>query len=131
MPSRCERFQNYACGQAIPKRHSSWQNEQPRRLKLPLHRGLLAIAERANGNKVGAKAALDHVLEDEPENVAALLERADLFKDEKNFDLAITDLRAAAKLKPYDKGVMWRCLMHFKQAGKTDEALAVSEVRRS
>src|SRR6185503_4968625 len=65
----------------------------------------LAIAERANGNKNAAKAALDHVLEDEPENVAALMERADLFKDERNFDLAITDLRATAKLRPNDKGV--------------------------
>ena len=58
------------------------------------------MAERANGNSTAAKAALDHVLADEPGNIAALLERADLFKDEKNLEVAITDLRAAAKLKP-------------------------------
>src|SRR6185295_9577722 len=47
----------------------------------------LAVAERANGNKPAAKTALDHVLADEPANVAALMERADLYKDEKNFAL--------------------------------------------
>jgi tetratricopeptide (TPR) repeat protein len=87
----------------------------------------LAMAERTNGNKVGARTALDHVLTDEPGNVAALMERADLFKDEKNFDLAITDLRAAAKLKPNDKGVASRLAEALQQAGKTEEALAVAK----
>src|SRR6185503_7103923 len=68
----------------------------------------LAVAEKANGNKVGARAALDRVLADEPANVAALMERADLFTDEKNFELAIADLKAAAKLKPDDKAVASR-----------------------
>src|SRR5215203_1466040 len=44
----------------------------------------LAVAEKANGNRVAAKATLDRVLTDEPANVAALMERADLFTDEKN-----------------------------------------------
>ena len=48
------------------------------------------------------------MLADEPENVAALMERADLFTDEKNFELAIADLKTAAKLKPNDKAVMSR-----------------------
>lgn len=87
----------------------------------------LAMAERANGNKTAAKTALDRVLADQPENVAALMERSDLFKDEKSFDLAITDLRAAAKLKPNDKGVMSRLAEALEQAGKTEEALAVAK----
>ncbi|HEV8427661.1 MAG TPA: tetratricopeptide repeat protein [Pyrinomonadaceae bacterium] len=87
----------------------------------------LAIAERASGNKVAAKTALDHVLADEPENIPALLERADLFRDEKNFDLAIIDLRTAAKLKPGDKTVVSRLAEALQQAGKTDEALAVAK----
>ena len=91
----------------------------------------LAIAERANGNKAAAKTALDHVLADEPENVAALMERADLFTDEKNFDLAITDLKAAAKLKPNDKGVASRLAEALQQAGKAEEALAVAKVGRT
>jgi tetratricopeptide (TPR) repeat protein len=87
----------------------------------------LALAEKANGNTAGAKAALDHVLTNEPENVAALIERADLFADEKNFDLAIADLRAAAKLKPTDKAVLSRLAYALQQAGKTEEAQAVAK----
>jgi tetratricopeptide (TPR) repeat protein len=88
---------------------------------------VLALAEKANGNKDGAKAALDHVLANEPENVAALLERADLYTDEKNFDLAIADLRVAAKSKPADKAVMSRLAYALQQAGKPEEAQAVAK----
>src|SRR5688572_9790637 len=52
---------------------------------------VLAVAERANGNAVAAKATLDRVLTDEPANVAALLERADVLTDQKNYDPAIAD----------------------------------------
>lgn len=88
----------------------------------------LAIAERANGNQPAAKTALDHVLADEPENVAALMERADLFQDEKSFDLAIADLKTAAKLKPNDKGIASRLAEALQQSGKPDEALAVAKL---
>ncbi len=87
----------------------------------------LAMAERANGNKTAARTVLDQVLTNDPGNVAALMERADLFKDEKNFDLAITDLRVAAKLKPKDKGVASRLAQALQEAGKPDEALAVAK----
>ena len=87
----------------------------------------LAMAERANGDKAAAKTTLDRVLADEPENVAALMERAELFKEEKSFDLAITDLRTAAKLKPKDKGVMSRLAEALQQAGKTEESIAVAK----
>jgi len=87
----------------------------------------LAVAEKANGNKVAAKTTLDHVLADEPANVAALMERADLFIDEKNFELAIADLKAAAKLKPAEKAVASRLAYVLQQAGKSDEALEVAK----
>jgi len=87
----------------------------------------LAVAEKANGNKVAAKAALDRVLADEPANVAALMERADLFTDEKNFELAIADLKAAAKLKPAEKAVASRLAYVLQQAGKSDEAMEVAK----
>ena len=87
----------------------------------------LAMAEKANGNKVAAKAVLDRVLADEPENFAALMERADLFTDEKNFELAITDLKAAAKLKPADKAVASRLANALQQTGKAEEAMAVAK----
>jgi len=87
----------------------------------------LAIAEKSSGNKAAAKTTLDRVLTDEPENLAALLERADLFADEKNFESAITDLKTAAKLKPADKGVASRLAQALQEAGKADEALAVAK----
>ena len=87
----------------------------------------LAIAEKATGNAVAAKTTLDRVLRDEPDNVAALLERSDLFVDEKNFEPAIADLQKAAKLKPADKGVMSRLAHALQQGGKADEALAVAK----
>jgi tetratricopeptide (TPR) repeat protein len=87
----------------------------------------LAVAEKANGNKATAKTTLDRVLADEPENLAALWERADLLTDEKNFEPAITDLKTAARLKPSDKAVMSRLAHVLQQAGKTEEALAVAK----
>ncbi|HKN82559.1 MAG TPA: tetratricopeptide repeat protein, partial [Pyrinomonadaceae bacterium] len=87
----------------------------------------LAAAEKANGDKVAAKAVLDRVLTNEPENLAALLERADLFTDEKNLDAAITDLKTAAKVKPNDKLVASRLAFVLQQAGKNDEAAAVAK----
>ena len=86
-----------------------------------------ASAERANGNKAAARTALDQVLGDEPENVAALMERADLSLDEKNFEAAVTDLQTAAKAKPNDKAVMSRLAFALQQAGKAEEALAVAK----
>src|SRR5689334_8273895 len=86
-----------------------------------------ALAEKGNGNTTGAKAALDHILANEPENVAALIERADLFTDEKNFELAIADLKVAAKSKPTDKAVMSRLAYALQQAGKTEEAQAAAK----
>ncbi|HET7113337.1 MAG TPA: tetratricopeptide repeat protein [Pyrinomonadaceae bacterium] len=88
---------------------------------------VLAVAERANGNTAAAKATLDRILGDEPANVAALLERADLLTDEKNFESAIADLRAAAKVKPGEKTIMSRLAYALQQAGRHDEANEVAK----
>ena len=88
---------------------------------------VLAVAERANGNTVAAKATLDRVLSDEPANVAALLERADVSTDEKNYESAITDLRAAAKVKPGEKAIMSRLAYVLQQAGRNEEATEVAK----
>ena len=88
---------------------------------------VLAVAERANGNTLAAKTTLDRILGDEPANVAALLERADLFIDEKNFDSTITDLRAAAKVKPDEKTIMSRLAYALQQAGRNEEANEVAK----
>src|SRR5690349_21191388 len=88
---------------------------------------VLAVAERANGNTAAAKAALDRVIGDEPANVAALLERADLFTDEKNFAPALADIRAAAKVKPGEKSIMSRLAYVLQQAGRNEEAAEVAK----
>ena len=87
----------------------------------------LASAHRANGDKAAARTALDQVLADEPDNVAVLMERADLLLDEKNFELAIVDLQKVAKAKTTDKAVMSRLAFALQQAGKAEEALAVAK----
>src|ERR1051325_530260 len=87
----------------------------------------LALAEKASGDKIAAKTTLDRVLADELQNLAALMERADLLIDEKNFELAIADLKAAAKAKPDDKAVLTRLAYALQQAGKNDEATAVAK----
>ena len=86
----------------------------------------LALAEKANGNRVAATKALDHVLTNEPANVPALLERADLFTDEKNYEAAINDLRAAAKVKPDEKPVAIRLVYVLHQAGQDEAAQEVA-----
>jgi tetratricopeptide (TPR) repeat protein len=87
----------------------------------------LAIAQKANGDKAGAKTTLDRVLEEDPQNVAALIERADFLTEAKNFDAALTDLNAAAKLKPGDKGIASRLADTYQKAGKPEQALEVAK----
>lgn len=87
----------------------------------------LALAQKANGDNVGAKATLDRVLAGEPQNVAALIERADLLASEKQFEPALVDLRAAAKVKPDDKAIASRLADVLQKSGKSEEALAVAK----
>lgn len=87
----------------------------------------LALAEKANGDKVAAKTTLDRVLTDEPQNFAALMERAELYTDDKNFEPAIADLKAASKLKPEEPTVLARLAYALQQAGKNDEAATVAK----
>lgn len=86
----------------------------------------LALAQKANGDKSAAKATLDRVLAADTTNVAALIERADLLTDEKQFSAALEDLTRAAKMKPGDKGIASRLADTYQKAGKPDEALAVA-----
>jgi tetratricopeptide (TPR) repeat protein len=87
----------------------------------------LALAQKANDDKTGAKATFDHLLEEEPQNIAALLERAELLADEKQFDAALKDLTAAAKVKPGDKAIASRLANTYQKAGKPEEASAVAK----
>lgn len=87
----------------------------------------LAVAQKANGDKTGAKTTLDTLLANEPQNIAALLERGSLFTEEKQFDAAINDLKAAAKVKPADKVIASRLADALQRAGKSEEALSVAK----
>jgi len=87
----------------------------------------LALAQKANGDNAAAQTTLDRVLADEPQNVAALIERSDLLAADKQFEPALVDLRAAAKIKPDDKAIASRLADTLQKAGKSEEALAVAK----
>jgi tetratricopeptide (TPR) repeat protein len=86
-----------------------------------------ALAERATGDKAGARESLDHALQLEPENVVALKERADCRAEAADYEHAIEDLKKAAQLKPGDKQILSRLLRVYEAAGKTEEAQRLAE----
>ena len=88
---------------------------------------VLALAQKANGDKAAAKTTLDRVIADDARNVAALVERADLSTEVKQFDAALDDLTAAAKIKPGDKGIAARLADTYQKAGKPEQAAAVAK----
>ncbi|MBA2527086.1 MAG: tetratricopeptide repeat protein, partial [Pyrinomonadaceae bacterium] len=83
---------------------------------------LRAMAERALGDKAAAKTSLQHVLEIEPENIAALIERAELLVEEGDYEHALKDLKAAEQVKDADKQILHRVVVAYERAGKPDEA---------
>lgn len=88
---------------------------------------VLAMAERANGDKISARKILDRLLDEDSGNLAALIERADLETEEKSYDSAITDLKAADKKKPGDKLILSRLAYVLQQAGRLEEADVVAK----
>ena len=88
---------------------------------------VLALAQKASGDNTSAEATLDRVLTDEPQNVAALIERADILAAAKRFETALVDLRAAAKVKPNDKAIASRLADVLQKTGKPEEAAAVAK----
>lgn len=88
---------------------------------------VLAIAERANGDKLTSRKILDQVLDNDPSNLAALIERADLSTEDKAYDAAIKDLQAADKSKPNDKAILSRLAYVYQQAGRVEEANAAAK----
>jgi tetratricopeptide (TPR) repeat protein len=81
-----------------------------------------AMAERVNGDRDAAKASLEHALQTDPENVAAILERAEVSLDEQNYEHAIADLNHALKVKSEDKQILSRLAFAYERAGKLEEA---------
>jgi len=81
-----------------------------------------AMAERMSGDRAAARISLERALESEPENVAALLERAELELDQQQFEGAISDLNHALKLRAGDKQILSRLAYAYDRAGKPEEA---------
>ena len=86
-----------------------------------------AMAERKLGLRIESAASVEHVLQLEPENVLALLERAELRIDERNYADAVKDLRTAQGVAPDDKGVASRLVFALEHSGQADEARKVAE----
>lgn len=86
-----------------------------------------AQAERATGDKVAAKTSLARALEVEPENVAVLVESADLAMSQNEFDQAIENLKAAERISKGDKLIAERLAQAHERAGRPEEAHRVAE----
>ncbi len=86
-----------------------------------------AMAERATGNKTEAIASLQNVLQIEPNNLDALLERAELRIEAGDYGPALEDLKAVEKLKSTDKSIFSRLAASYERAGKPDEAVRIAE----
>ncbi|MEP6635493.1 MAG: tetratricopeptide repeat protein [Acidobacteriota bacterium] len=88
---------------------------------------LRAQAERATGDKAAARASLDRVLQFEPENAAALIERADLAIEQSDYEHAIEDLKAAERINKGDRQILSRLVLAHQLAGRPEEAHRIAE----
>jgi tetratricopeptide (TPR) repeat protein len=83
---------------------------------------LRAMAERAVGDKAAAMTSLQRVLEIEPENNSALVERAELYVEGGDFEHALKDLKVAEQVKKADKQILYRVVVAYDRAGKPADA---------
>ncbi len=86
-----------------------------------------AMAERTTGNKSQAVASLQRVLQIEPENIAALIERAEIRVEAGEYEEAIEDLSAAERVRSSDKSFLSRVAIAYQRVGKPDDARRVAE----
>ncbi len=88
---------------------------------------LRAMAERATNDNSGALASLDHVLQVDPLNFSALMERAEIRIAAGDHEHAISDLKTAEPLLKGEKTSFSRLAANYELAGKPDEARRVAE----
>lgn len=88
---------------------------------------LRALAERMNGDQPAALASLDHVLELEPLNLSALIERAEIRIAIGDKEHAIDDLKTAEKSTKVDKANSARLAAAYEMAGKPEESQRIAE----
>src|SRR6266545_8339532 len=88
---------------------------------------LRAMAERATNDNSGALASLDHVLQVDPLNFSALMERAEIRIAAGDHEHGISDLKTAEPLLKGEKTSLSRLAADYELAGKPDEARRVAE----
>ncbi len=88
---------------------------------------LRAVAERMTNDKPAALASLDHVLELEPLNLSALMERAEIRIAIGDEEHAIEDLKAAERVINVDKASSSRLAAAYELAGKPEEAQRIAQ----
>jgi tetratricopeptide (TPR) repeat protein len=89
---------------------------------------LRAMAERATKDNVAALISLEHVLQLEPLNFSALIERAEIRLATNDAERAIADLKTAEPLiKGTEKASFSRLAADYERAGKPEEARRVAE----
>jgi tetratricopeptide (TPR) repeat protein len=88
---------------------------------------LLAMAERASGDNTSALATLDHVLQIDPRQLSALIERAEIRLATGDKERALADLAASEPLVQSDKASASRIAAAYERAGNPEEAVKVAK----
>ena len=88
---------------------------------------LRAVAERMTKDMPAALASLGHVLELEPLNLSALMERAEIRIATGDKERAVDDLKAAEKLIKADKPSSSRLAAAYELAGRPEEAQRIAQ----
>jgi tetratricopeptide (TPR) repeat protein len=83
---------------------------------------LRALAERTAGDRVAALASLDHLLQLEPNNFSALIERAEIRMATGDNEGAVADLKTAERLIGGETARLSRLAADYDLAGKPREA---------
>jgi tetratricopeptide (TPR) repeat protein len=88
---------------------------------------LRAMAERMAGEKAAALVTLDHILNGEPLNLSALLERAEVRIALGDKPHAVEDLNAAEKLIKADRANSSRLVAAYELVGKPEDAQRIAQ----
>jgi tetratricopeptide (TPR) repeat protein len=88
---------------------------------------LRAMAERASKDNDAALISLEHALQADPVNLAALLERAELRIEAGDKERAFADLKVAEPLIKGERASLSRLAADYELAGKPEEARRVAE----
>jgi tetratricopeptide (TPR) repeat protein len=89
---------------------------------------LRARAQRATSDNAAALVSLEHVLQTDPRNAGALLERAEIRITNHDNERAIIDLAAAESSFRGDKAIASRLAADYELAGKPAEAQRVAQL---